>query len=289
MSLGSNISRLRAEKHLSQGDLAEALDVSRQSVSKWETDGSVPDLDKLVKLSRIFGVTLDELVTGTPPENSSDDTTAPAAPTIQPPATGNLPGRKVAGIVLLCMAFVTVLVCTVAGGLLEGLILCTPFLSCGVICFLAKKRPGLWCAWAVYLLVEVYLRWATGITWQLTLFTLSFTPDQNYIRLLIAWIQLIVMLVMFLVTIRAFRRVRVEPRGRNVVCLICGWAALILLNALKNRLDTHLYQIPEFSFSLGLRLLPQAVDVLFLVFFTALLTVTVCTIRTRIADTKGTP
>ena len=77
MSLGSNISRLRAEKHLSQGDLAEALDVSRQSVSKWETDGSVPDLDKLVKLSRIFGVTLEELVTGTPPENSSDDTTAP--------------------------------------------------------------------------------------------------------------------------------------------------------------------------------------------------------------------
>lgn len=57
----------------------------------------------------------------------------------------------------------------------------------------------------------------------------------------------------------------------------------------ENRLYTHLYQIPEFSFSLGLRLLPQAVDVLFLVFFTALLTVTICTIRTRIADTKGTP
>ena len=64
MSLGTNISRLRAEKHLSQGDLAEALGVSRQSVSKWETDSSVPDLDKLVKLSRVFGVSLDELVMG---------------------------------------------------------------------------------------------------------------------------------------------------------------------------------------------------------------------------------
>ena len=64
MSLGTNISRLRAEHHLSQGDLAEALTVSRQSVSKWETDSSVPDLDKLVKLSQVFGVTLDELVTG---------------------------------------------------------------------------------------------------------------------------------------------------------------------------------------------------------------------------------
>ena len=67
MSLGTNISRLRAEKHLSQGDLAEALDVSRQSVSKWETDSSVPDLDKLVRLSKLFGVTLDDLVSGKAP------------------------------------------------------------------------------------------------------------------------------------------------------------------------------------------------------------------------------
>ena len=67
MSLGTNISRLREEHHLSQGDLAEALDVSRQSVSKWETDASVPDLDKLVKLSQVFGVSLDQLVTGAAP------------------------------------------------------------------------------------------------------------------------------------------------------------------------------------------------------------------------------
>ena len=58
MSLGTNISRLQAEKRLSQGDLAEVLEVSRQSVSKWETDSSVPDLDKLIKLSQLFGVTL---------------------------------------------------------------------------------------------------------------------------------------------------------------------------------------------------------------------------------------
>lgn len=58
MSLGTTISRLRAEKKLSQGDLADALGVSRQSVSKWETDTSVPELDKLVKLSQLFGITL---------------------------------------------------------------------------------------------------------------------------------------------------------------------------------------------------------------------------------------
>ena len=44
MTLGQNICRLRTERGLSQGDLADALGVSRQSISKWETDASVPEL-----------------------------------------------------------------------------------------------------------------------------------------------------------------------------------------------------------------------------------------------------
>ena len=62
MKLHEKIYRLRTEKKMSQGDLAEILDVSRQSVSKWETGASVPDLDKLVKMSDLFGVTIDFLV-----------------------------------------------------------------------------------------------------------------------------------------------------------------------------------------------------------------------------------
>ena len=64
MTLGENIVRLRTQKNWSQGDLADALEISRQSVSKWETDASIPELDKLLKLSELFGVTLDELVRG---------------------------------------------------------------------------------------------------------------------------------------------------------------------------------------------------------------------------------
>lgn len=72
MELGENIYRLRTEQRMSQGDLAEALDVSRQSVSKWETGSAVPELDKLVKMSKLFGVTLDELVNGTIPLPESE-------------------------------------------------------------------------------------------------------------------------------------------------------------------------------------------------------------------------
>ena len=64
MNLGQTIYRLRMEKNMSQGDLADALGVSRQSVSKWETNSSVPELDKLIKLSKIFEISLDALVKG---------------------------------------------------------------------------------------------------------------------------------------------------------------------------------------------------------------------------------
>lgn len=77
MTLGENIVRLRTQKNWSQGDLADALDISRQSVSKWETDASIPELDKLLKLSELFGVTLDELVRGEDAPKS--ETAAPAA------------------------------------------------------------------------------------------------------------------------------------------------------------------------------------------------------------------
>ena len=50
MRIGENIFRLRTARGLSQGELAERLDVSRQSVSKWENGAATPDLDKLVKL-----------------------------------------------------------------------------------------------------------------------------------------------------------------------------------------------------------------------------------------------
>lgn len=62
MTLSEKILHLRTARGLSQGELAEKLEVSRQSVSKWETGQSTPDLDKIIKLADLFGVTVDELV-----------------------------------------------------------------------------------------------------------------------------------------------------------------------------------------------------------------------------------
>ena len=74
MTLGERIYKLRTDKELSQGELANALEVSRQSISKWETNGSVLELDKLIKLSEIFDISLDELVTGKKEKQASQTT-----------------------------------------------------------------------------------------------------------------------------------------------------------------------------------------------------------------------
>ena len=62
MILAEKIMKLRKQNGWSQEDLAARLNVSRQSVSKWESMASIPDLDKIVKLSQIFGVSTDYLL-----------------------------------------------------------------------------------------------------------------------------------------------------------------------------------------------------------------------------------
>ena len=64
MTIGDRLLKLRKERNLSQEDLANELDVSRQTISKWETNQSVPDFDKIVPLCNYFGITTDELLTG---------------------------------------------------------------------------------------------------------------------------------------------------------------------------------------------------------------------------------
>ena len=62
MNLGEKIKRLRKENNLSQEQLAEKLNVSRQAISKWEANKAYPDIENLILLRKIFDVTLDDLI-----------------------------------------------------------------------------------------------------------------------------------------------------------------------------------------------------------------------------------
>lgn len=64
MSLGERLLDLRKKKGLSQEEIAGLLDVSRQTVSKWETDQSTPDFDKIIPICKLYEIDANELLTG---------------------------------------------------------------------------------------------------------------------------------------------------------------------------------------------------------------------------------
>lgn len=73
MTLGQRIQELRKQAGLSQEALGEALGVSRQAVSKWEGDNGIPELDTLIAMSKLFGITVGQLLGVEVPEEANDE------------------------------------------------------------------------------------------------------------------------------------------------------------------------------------------------------------------------
>lgn len=162
VTLGERIYQERTARRLSQTDLAEALEVSRQSVSKWETNASVPDLDKLVRMCELFEVSMDSLVRGVEPQEPEDSPPEAAAPQKE----NSLNVRIILGLMLV---FFGLLVFTVRAfflriGLDDALVWSAPLLVTGGMSLKFPKHPVLaafWGLWGVYTLILFpFLFWA---------------------------------------------------------------------------------------------------------------------------------
>lgn len=216
MTLGEKIYQLRTERNLSQGDLSDLLEVSRQSVSKWENGATTPDLDKIIKLSEIFGITIDELVKGE--ELSLPEKEKPAEIIIK--KESSFPPRKIIGTILLSLSFLVTIILLAAGGGILGLVLSSPLILCGIICFIFKKNVGLWCAWAVFFAVDMYLRVATGINssvilnFQTLLFLIR---GGEFVRLLLAFAQLAAILSLIIITVLRFIKNPLENKKTPLI------------------------------------------------------------------------
>ena len=223
MTLGQNICRLRTEQGLSQGDLADALDVSRQSISKWETDASIPELEKLLRLSELFHITLDELVKG-PDGSAETPPPAPEPPTAEAPAQDpeaellralDRGVNRTVGWVLLGFGALLTLLLAMLGDGLAGLLLASPLFLCGVICLTAKRRAGLWCAWACGLLGLVWLRATTGIGWT-DIFRAPSTVFRSDVAQIVSWAIAVFLLLLLIGTVRSFRDQVLPWEKRNI-------------------------------------------------------------------------
>ena len=244
MTLGEHILQYRTARGWSQEDLADALEVSRQSVSKWETDASTPELDKIVRLSEIFQVSIDELVTGkAPPEPEPEPVPEPvpetgpvaSSPPVSPPeapprlSAGKIIQIVLGGVFLLVGAVLGIGLLLVNGGYMT-LILSTPLLLCGVICLSARRRAALWCGWTLFFWLDCFLRTAVGVTWHILLIAPEFRTEHglgvqsSVAEFLVLWIAALLFL-----TAVSYRELRLPPGKENLCKLAALLAAVCIL------------------------------------------------------------
>lgn len=111
MKFNEKLIMLRKNKNLSQEQLGNELNVARQTVSKWELGETTPEMDKLVKMSEIFEISLDELIKEQ--ENTSDNN-------INTSNTEKLAGLTIKilkgiGIFFLSIFIITIIITLLAG------------------------------------------------------------------------------------------------------------------------------------------------------------------------------
>lgn len=147
MSLAENLQYLRAREGVTQEQLAERLDVSRQSVSKWESSASFPEMDTLIKLCDMFHTDMDTLLRGSVENSLSEDTAGYDR-------FMTLYARKIAGGVSAIIAGAAVAALSAVGGIpdMVGAAILLLVIAVAVVVFIAsgmeeehfrKKHPTL--------------------------------------------------------------------------------------------------------------------------------------------------
>ena len=224
MTLGEKIYELRTQHNLSQGDLANELNVSRQSISKWENGNSTPDLDKLTKLGKIFNISLDELVNNE--ETEKNIITTPE----QIITTHTKTREKKIGKGLLIAGVISIFVFLLLGLGITGFFIAIPLFACSIIYYKAKSNHFLYCLWAIIPLADLYIRFAMGISWSVIKQTLEWEYSWNYGRLAIGWGQFIFILFLIIFSIVKLSKKNVEINKKfksNFIAAVIGFAFLL--------------------------------------------------------------
>lgn len=164
MTLGEKILKLRSTAKMSQGDLAEKLNVSRQSISKWETNQSVPELDKLIQLSDLFQISMDELVRSD--DLDQRDKEEAEIPSAEPQPTQviiqrSLSTQKIVGFILLALGLLCCILALFVG---SGLLIIGGYIIfCSILCLVLKRYAGLVIGWITMIQAIILTPLFTGV------------------------------------------------------------------------------------------------------------------------------
>lgn len=225
MTLGERIAYYRGKLGLSQGELAEQLGVSRQAVSKWETDAGLPDLERLIALSRLYHITLDELVKGESPEETAEaPEEVPVDAVIAKPAAPS--GQKTIGYILLGVG----LLCAVLALFLNWALLIPAgyLLICAVLCLTLRRYAGRIIIGGTLLAILLPAqRWFGGVSLGSVINPIAYQSEYFGIGLLISWALWAVLILYVVLALRHTRWQKYTPLalGWTVVLGLRGWLA----------------------------------------------------------------
>ena len=230
MTLGERIAYYRGALGLSQWELAEKLGVSRQAVSKWETDAGLPDLDRLIALSGLYNITLDELVKGAAPSPApADGAQAAAFPPEASPAAAEKSasgGQKTVGYILLGVG----LLCAVLALFLNWALLIPAgyLLICAVLCLTLRRYAGrVILGGTLYAVLLTCQRW-TGMPGLGSIINPVVYQSEFYgIGVWVTWGLWAVLVLYVVLALRHTRWQRYTPLalGWTVVLGLSGWLA----------------------------------------------------------------
>ncbi len=211
MTFGEKLSKLRKENNYTQEQLADILNVSRQSVSKWESNMAYPETDKLICLARLFECSTDYLLKDECSNKNGrndkgvDSTVKADYPTKQ----------KIIGYILLAVSLIAGILIFLLAKSVEQLYVLAPvilsILACSLICLFVEYKAGYWCVWVTFAPISLLSPFLVGFSLLngLKIFLLCF-----YI-------------IMFFVAKKLFADKEISTSSKKSRFVIVFWVALI--------------------------------------------------------------
>lgn len=306
-TLGERIYQYRTARGLSQLELSELLEVSRQSVSKWETDVAVPELSKLVKMAEVFEISLDALVLGKEEEKEE----AVKEPEIKEDITPKIEkvretSRMKTGFGFFFLGMGTLLsflILLLSADILAPLFIFIPFGLCAFFCLRQFRHAALWCVESWYVCIMAYFYYATGISWSPHIISvLRPTGYENTWSTILSFVFFFMLVFFICLTVFVYRKEKFEfskkkhiilaviaalarPVKSVVVNLLLGFWLYVIANGDEHYFMTVIY----INFRILIFGLNFLVDLAFIALFTACLIPTVYWIRDTIRKRKHNP
>ena len=153
-TIGERIYNLRKQHNMSQGELADELDVSRQTISKWENGSSIPETDKIIRLCEIFSVSSDYILRGFTEKSDERNPTVIKEKTVIVEKQTDIKTIFATGLFINAMFLLFISPKTFYIPLLFGAV--------AAILLLCKKHPVYFSLWLIYIYINVFCSLTTA-------------------------------------------------------------------------------------------------------------------------------